>query len=273
MTITPGQVLSLNVGQERPIAAKGGTSGIDKRPVTGPVAVRAPGPKGVGGSGLAGDHISDTANHGGDDQAVYAYAREDLDAWQDELGRPLASGTFGENLTTVGIDVSGAVIGQRWAVGTAVLQVSCPRVPCVTFAVWLGEQRWVPRFTAARTPGAYLRVLREGHVSAGEAVEVLDSPAHGVTVATAFAALTTEPDLLPLLADVPELPGQDRERVGRRLGTAPPEVGRDRAGGRRDGAAVVVGEELGVADLPAQPPDRASPDEHVLDGHDTPPTR
>lgn len=223
MPIASGQVFSLNVGQERPIAAKGGTSGIDKRPVPGPVAVRAPGPRGVGGSGLAGDHISDTAHHGGDDQAVYAYAREDLDAWQDELGRPLACGTFGENLTTSGLDVSGAVIGARWAVGSALLQVSCPRIPCVTFAVWLGEQRWVPRFTAARTPGAYLRVLREGHVSAGDAVEVLCSPAHGVTVATAFAALTTEPDLLPLLVDVPQLPAQDRALVERRVARKPPE--------------------------------------------------
>ena len=213
------RILSVNVGEQRPIAAKSGTSGIDKRPATGPVAVRAPGPKGTGGSGLAGDHISDTANHGGDDQAVYAYAREDLDAWEAELGRPLRNGTFGENLTTAGLAVSGAVIGERWAVGDVVLQVSCPRIPCVTFAVWLGEQRWVPRFTRARVPGAYLRVLVPGDLVAGAEVRVLDVPAHGVTVATAFAALTTEPGLLPLLRDVPELPREDAEAVGRRAGT------------------------------------------------------
>jgi len=210
-------ILSVNVGERRPIAAKSGTSGIDKRPVAGPVAVRAPGPKGTGGSGLVGDHISDTANHGGDDQAVYAYAREDLDAWEHELGRPLANGTFGENLTTAGLEVTRAVIGERWAVGDVVLQVSCPRIPCVTFAVWLGEQRWVPRFTRARVPGAYLRVLVPGTLVAGADVSVLDVPAHGVTVATAFAAFTTEPGLLPLLRDVPELPREDSEAIAQRL--------------------------------------------------------
>ncbi|NAZ83003.1 MOSC domain-containing protein [Kineococcus sp. R8] len=212
------RLLSVNVGARRPVAAKSGTSGIDKRPVAGPVAVRAPGPKGTGGSGLVGDHISDTANHGGDHQAVYAYAREDLDAWETELGRNLPNGTFGENLTTAGLAVNGAVIGETWAVGDVVLQVSCPRIPCVTFAVWLGERRWLPRFTRARVPGAYLRVLVPGTLQAGAEVRVLDVPAHGVTVATAFAAFTTEPELLPLLRDVPELPPEDAEVVGRRTG-------------------------------------------------------
>ncbi len=217
MDTTRGTILSVNVGGERRIAAKGGTSGIDKRPVAGPVMVRAPGPKGVGGSGLAGDHISDTAHHGGDDQAVYAYAREDLDVWETELDRLLPGGTFGENLTTAGVDVNGAVIGETWAVGSLQLQVSCPRVPCVTFAVWLGQERWVPRFTAARVPGAYLRVLEAGEVCAGDAVQVLDVPGHGVDVATAFAAFTGEPELLPLLRDVSQLPAEGREVVERRL--------------------------------------------------------
>lgn len=210
-------LLSVNVGRRRAIAAKSGTSGIDKRPVDGPVQVRAPGPKGRGGSGLDGDHISDTKNHGGDDQAVYAYAREDLDAWQDELGRPLTNGTFGENLTTSGLSVNDAVIGETWVVGDVALQVSCPRIPCVTFAVWLGEQRWVPRFTRARVPGAYLRVLTPGTLAAGAPVLVRDVPAHGVTVATAFAAFTTSPELLPLLLGVPELPREDVEALERRL--------------------------------------------------------
>ncbi|MEZ0494000.1 MOSC domain-containing protein [Kineococcus sp. TBRC 1896] len=210
-------ILSVNVGDRRAVAAKSGTSGIDKRPAPGPVAVQAPGPKGVGGSGLVGDHISDTAHHGGDDQAAYAYAREDLDAWERELGRPLANGVFGENLTTCGVDVSGAVIGERWEIGDVVLQVSCPRIPCVTFAVWVGERQWLPRFTRARVPGAYLRVLTPGTLTAGATVQVTDVPAHGVTVATAFAALTTEPALLPLLRDVPELPREDSEAVRRRL--------------------------------------------------------
>lgn len=217
MVTARGTVLSVNVGGEHRIAAKGGTSGIDKRPVEGPVMVRAPGPKGVGGSGLAGDHISDTAHHGGDDQAVYAYAREDLDVWETDLGRALPGGTFGENLTTAGVDVNGGVIGETWAIGSVRLQVSCPRVPCVTFAVWLGQDRWVPRFTAARVPGAYLRVLEAGEVCAGDAVQVLDVPDHGVDVATAFAAFTTQPELLPLLRDVSQLPAEGREVVERRL--------------------------------------------------------
>ena len=216
-----GRLVSVNVGSQRPIDAKSGTSGIDKRPVRGPVAVEAPGPKGTGGSGLRGDHISDTANHSGDDQAVYAYAREDLDAWEVELGRDLPGGTFGENLTTAGVDVTGAVIGETWEVGSALLQVSCPRIPCVTFSVHLGERRWLPRFTAARVPGAYLRVLRAGQVRAGDAVRVRDVPAHGVDIGTAFAALTTSPELLPLLREVPQLPAEDREALRRRLDDRP----------------------------------------------------
>ncbi|MFB9378903.1 MOSC domain-containing protein [Kineococcus gynurae] len=211
-------VLSVNLAVERPIAAKQGTSGIDKRPTAEAVRVRAPGPKGRGGSGLVGDHISDTANHGGDDQAVYAYAREDLDGWARELGRELTNGNFGENLTTLGVDVSGAVVGEVWTLRSpgptgvddeVVLQVSCPRIPCGTFAVFLGEKRWVPRFSAARTPGAYLRVLSGGTLRAGADIEVGPPPAHGVSIATAFAALTTEPGLLPRLAEVEELPAAD----------------------------------------------------------------
>ena len=89
-------------------------TGIDKQPVPGPVRVAAPGPKGIGGSGLAGDAVCHKRHHGGDDQAVYAVAREDLDDWERELGRTLPAGSFGENLTTQGVDVSGALIGERW---------------------------------------------------------------------------------------------------------------------------------------------------------------
>src|SRR5919108_3138028 len=129
---------SLNIGAPRPIAAKSGWTGIDKLPTAGPVAVRAPGPKGSGAGGLSGDAICDVESHGGDDQAVYAYAREDLDWWQRELAEPLRSGSFGENLTTFGLDVSGALIGEQWRIGGHVLlQVTGPRIPCATFAVWM----------------------------------------------------------------------------------------------------------------------------------------
>jgi MOSC domain-containing protein YiiM len=173
-------------------------TGIDKRPVDGPVRVAAPGPKGVGASGLAGDAVCDLRHHGGNDQAVYAVAREDLDDWGRELGRPLASGSFGENLTTEGLDVSGARIGERWRVGSeVVLEVTCGRIPCRTFQGHLGEQRWVKRFTQKGAPGAYLRVIEPGEIRAGDPIEIVHRPDHEVTVALAFRAETTERTLLP----------------------------------------------------------------------------
>lgn len=212
------KLLSVNVGKPRPNPWKGlSATGIDKRPVDGPVAVSAPGPKGTGAVGLAGDRVYDVQNHGGSDQAVYAYAREDLDGWQAELGRPLANGVFGENLTTLGLDVNGAVIGERWRVGpTVVLEVSCPRIPCGTFQGWLQRDGWIKRFTRAALPGAYLRVIEPGDIRAADPVEVVHRPDHGVTVGLTFRAMTLEPDLLPLLPAVEELPEEIRELAHRR---------------------------------------------------------
>ncbi|THA69330.1 MOSC domain-containing protein [Streptomyces sp. A0958] len=196
-------VLTVNAG--RPTAASytdapDGMTGIDKRPVEGLVRVGDPGPKGVGGSGLAGDAVCDLRHHGGSHQAVYAFAREELDAWERELGRPLANGSFGENLTTAGIGVSGALIGERWRIGAQlVLEVTSGRIPCRTFAGHLGEARWVKRFTQAAAPGAYFRVITPGSVRAGDPVEIVHRPDHGVTVELQFRAVTTRRDLLPLL--------------------------------------------------------------------------
>jgi MOSC domain-containing protein YiiM len=138
-------VISVNLAVPRSNPAKPGkVTGIDRRPVAGPVRIEAPGPqesRSGSGSGLDGDTIGDRVHHGGDDQAVYAYAREDLDAWEADLGRALPAGVFGENLTTRGIDVTGALIGERWRVGGQVtLEVSAPRIPCGTFAHWMAEQ-------------------------------------------------------------------------------------------------------------------------------------
>src|ERR1700759_2095151 len=133
------QVLSVNIGRPRANQWKQSTAvtGIDKRPVREPVLVTAPGPKGSGEVGLAGDRVYDVKHHGGTDQAVYAYAREDLDSWGDELGRALPNGVFGENLTTEGVAVNQALIGERWLVGDQLLlEVSCPRIPCGTFQGW-----------------------------------------------------------------------------------------------------------------------------------------
>lgn len=218
-------LLSVNVGRPRSNPWKSaGTTGIDKRPVAGPVAVSAPGPKGTGAVGLAGDRVYDVRHHGGTDQAVYAYAREDLDRWAAELGRVLPGGAFGENLTTSGLDVNAALIGEHWRVGDrVVLQVCCPRIPCVTFQGWMGEPGWLKRFTARALPGAYLRVIEPGEIRAGDQIAVTRRPEHAVTVALTFRALTTEPDLLPALAPAGALPDGIKAQVRDPLGrTRPP---------------------------------------------------
>ncbi|MGW0530797.1 MOSC domain-containing protein [Streptomyces sp. NPDC003032] len=197
------KLLSVNLGRYRAVdytdAPSGGTA-IDKRPAPGPVQVTAPGAKGVGGSGLAGDEVCDMRHHGGDDQAVYAFAREDLDAWERMLGRPLADGSFGENLTTSGLDVNGAKIGERWRIGPdLVLEVTSGRIPCRTFQGHLGEKGWVKRFTQEGAPGAYLRVIEPGEIRAGDAIEIVHRPEHEVTVGLQFRAVTTAQELLPRL--------------------------------------------------------------------------
>ncbi|WP_099051715.1 MOSC domain-containing protein [Mycobacteroides salmoniphilum] len=216
-------VLTVNVGGLRSNPTGGPIpTGIDKRPTDSAVAVRAPGEVGDGaGSGMGGDAIGDGSVHGGDDQAVYAYAREDLDWWQGELGRELANGQFGENLTTRDIDVTGAKIGEQWHVGTdgLVLEVSSPRIPCRTFAAWLDEKGWVKTFTVQAVPGAYLRVVSPGAVRQGDRITIGNSPDHDVTVGLAFRALTREPALLPQLLDVPALPEHIKETVRRRSGS------------------------------------------------------
>ncbi|MFC6081990.1 MOSC domain-containing protein [Sphaerisporangium aureirubrum] len=218
-----GELISVNLAVPRPNPAKAdvGTTGIDKRPTTEAVHVRAPGPRRTGlGSGLLGDQIFDTTSHGGDDQAVYAYAREDLDHWEGELGRSLTGGMFGENITTRGLDVNGALIGERWRIGDhLLLEVSAPRIPCDTFAQWIEEPGWIKRFVVAARPGAYLRVIEPGEMRAGDPVVVEYRPGHEVTVAVTFRATTLEPDLLPLLPPVEALPRSVRERAARRTGT------------------------------------------------------
>ena len=213
------KLLSVNVGQPRPNPWKTvKLTGIDKRPVEGPVMVTRPRAKGLGMVGLAGDRVYDVRNHGGPDQAVYAYAREDLDFWAAELGRPLPAGVFGENLTTAGADVNGALIGERWRIGPdVILEASCPRIPCGTFQGWLARAGWIKRFTLAARPGPYLRVIEPGEIRAGDQIEIVHRPDHDVTVALSFRALTIEPDLLPRLLVAEALPAEVKDLARRRI--------------------------------------------------------
>ena len=198
------QLISVNVGIVSPSRVRREMpTAIDKYASDGPVDVRAPGDRATGlGSGLVGDHIGDPRHHGGDGQAVYAFAREELDSWESRLDRSLRNGMFGENLTTRGIEVSEAVIGERWQFGdSVVLQVTGPRIPCGRFRAHMGERGWLKTFTATARSGAYLSVVTPGTIAAGDAVTVVHRPVHSVTASLAFRALTLEPELLPSLLD------------------------------------------------------------------------
>src|SRR3954447_9803588 len=171
-----GVVLSVNVGGVAEFSAgRARRSAIVKHAVEGRVAVR--------GVNVDGDDQADRRVHGGPDQAVYAYARESYDWWEGELGRSLTSGFFGENLTTLGVDVDASLIGDVWAIGSTILQVTSPRVPCLKLQTRVGEPKFVKRFGAAGRPGAYLRILQEGELATGDAVEIVERPKHGVTLA------------------------------------------------------------------------------------------
>lgn len=171
------------------------------------------------GSGLVGDTIGNQKLHGGDDQAVYAYAREDLDEWETRIDRSLADGMFGENLTTTGVDVTDALIGERWRVGTGglVLEVSAPRTPCRTFSAFLHLKDWIKTFTRAGKPGAYLRVVSPGPVQAGDAISIEDRPDHDVTIGLVFRARMTDPDLLPRLLAADALSSELKAYARRRI--------------------------------------------------------
>ena len=217
-----GSVLSVNLARVRPNPdAPSRRTGIDKAAADDEVMVRAPGPMRSGlGSGLVGDTIGNQKLHGGDDQAVYVYAREDLDQWEAELGRSLTNGMFGENLTTSGVDVTGARIGERWRIGSdgPLLEVSAPRTPCRTFSAFLQLDNWIKTFTKAAKPGAYLRVISPGTVRAGDAISIDSRPDHDVTIDLVFRARMSDPDLLPRLLQADALSAELKTYVRRRVG-------------------------------------------------------
>jgi len=216
-------VLSVNLARVRTNPdprAQSKSTGIDKVAAAEAVMVRAPGSMHGGlGSGLVGDTIGNQKLHGGDDQAVYAYAREDLDAWEIQLEQKLTNGMFGENLTTSGIDVTQARIGERWRIGTdgLVLEVSAPRTPCRTFAAFLQLNQWIKTFTQAGKPGAYLRVISPGAVRAGDAITIDYRPDHDVTIGLVFRARMSEPELLPQLLVADALPAELEAYARRRV--------------------------------------------------------
>ncbi|MEU7217637.1 MOSC domain-containing protein [Nocardia iowensis] len=185
-----GQVLAVCVVHaELEVPTRVGRTAIDKRPLPGRVPVRT--------LGLDGDHVCDVKHHGGVHQPVYAYAEEDARRWGSELDRELPAGWFGENLRIAGLPVSDAVFGARLAIGDTLLEVSAPRVPCATFQHWSGEAQWVKRFARQSDTGAYLRVLTEGTIGAGDEVSVVHVPDHGITVRDLFTG--NDPELLATL--------------------------------------------------------------------------
>jgi MOSC domain-containing protein YiiM len=196
-------VVSVNVGRPQQLSVRRGRplmSAIGKAPVEGRVR--------VAGVNLEGDDQADRRVHGGPDKAVYAYAAEDIAFWEGELGRELWPGAFGENLTTEGLDVSGAVVGERWRIGGVELEVCQPRLPCAKLALRMGEPTMVKRFAQASRPGAYLRIVTEGSLGAGDAIEVVARPGHGVTVRDVSDAILLDEALLGVAASAPELPAE-----------------------------------------------------------------
>lgn len=201
-----GRIEAVCVAGPRPIRLPraGDThSAIDKRPVEGRVAVHP--------RGLDGDVQVNKRFHGGEGQALYAFAQEDADWWAAELDRELPAGRFGENLRTTGLDLTGAVLGERWRIGAVLVEVTAPRTPCAKLQAHWGVPRLIKRFTERGTSGAYLRVLEAGDLGAGDAVEVLERPGHGITIGMTFRAFTSERALLAELGPARDaLPRRNR---------------------------------------------------------------
>ena len=192
-------VTHVNVATPRPkmVGNRVVDTAIDKYPSDGRVE--------VGMDGLVTDQVGDTVHHGGNEQALYAFAGEDYDHWERELGRALRPGLFGENLTTRGIDVNAALIGEPWRIGTVTVEVSGPRIPCATFGAQVGEKGWPRRFGALDRTGAYLRVLDVGAIAAGDRIEVIDRPDHDDTVSDVHRIHRRDRDEAARLVGLPGL--------------------------------------------------------------------
>jgi MOSC domain-containing protein YiiM len=199
MVTSTGKVLSVNVGTVRDFeyARRPAQSAIWKSPAVGRLAVR--------GVNLVGDSQADRRAHGGPDKVVYAYAVEDARWWQQQIGRSLEYGQFGENLTTEEIEVNDAIVGERWQIGSAVLEVSEPRIPCWRLGVRMNDKKFPRQFTEALRPGSYLRLIVEGTLGAGDEIRVIEKPAHGLTIRDVFRIYTRDRDEVERLLSVPRM--------------------------------------------------------------------
>lgn len=206
-----GKVLSVNVGGIRQFEynKRRAESAIWKSPVSNRIRAR--------GINLEGDDQADREVHGGPDKAVYAYALEDLKWWENQLGHTLEYGQFGENLTTEGLNVNDALVGERWEVGSTVLEVSEPRVPCWRLGVRMKDKMFPRLFTEAMRPGPYLRIIVEGDIGAGDEIGVVDRPDHGVTVRDVFRIFSRDRDEVEILLKVPQMSESWRTWAEKRL--------------------------------------------------------
>ena len=180
-----------------------GRTGIDKRSVSGAIEFKD--------NGVVGDRVIDTNVHGGYEQAVYAYAREDAQWWEKEINEEIPAGRFGENLTTEGIDVNAALIGEQWKIGSVILEVSQPRIPCRVFAGFWKRATLIKDFTQAGRPGTYFRIIQEGRAQAGDSIEVIFKPNHTVTISDLFAAKSGERSKINQIKDVTYLSTEFKE--------------------------------------------------------------
>ena len=199
MATTAGRVLSVNVGTVRAFEYSGrlAQSAIWKSPAAGRIAAR--------GVNLDGDDQADRKAHGGPDKAVYAYAVEDVRWWEQEIGRSLAYGEFGENLTTEGIDLNQALVGERWEIGTTVVEISEPRIPCWRLGVRMNDAVFPRRFAEAMRPGAYQRIVVEGSVGAGDEIRVVARPGHDLTIRDVFRIYMRDRGEIERLLAVPQM--------------------------------------------------------------------
>jgi MOSC domain-containing protein YiiM len=207
------EVLSVNVGRPRTVEWHGREveTGIWKAPVAGRIAVR--------GVNLDGDGQADLRVHGGPDKAVYAYAIEDYEWWAEELGTPVEPATFGENLTVRGLALDDLVIGSRWRAGSAVLQVTQPRLPCFKLGMRMGDASFVERFDAAQRFGAYFRIVEEGDAGAGDGITAIPSRAEGITVGELGRSMHgASRAFLTQVRDDPDVPGSWQDWAQRAIG-------------------------------------------------------